>query len=95
MSQVKTDTDATETVNYISAAITRKMKWIGRWHLTGIMAMIVSIIGFYRDLPKVGNIAFVIMTFSLFMSIFMMVNINILEVRLTHHEELMNRDEGT
>lgn len=68
------------------------MKWMGLWLWTGILAMVASIAGFYKDSPKVGNIAFVIMTFSLFMLIFQLINITLLEVRLTHHEELMNRD---
>jgi len=86
-------TEEFNAADYLSVAIARKLKWMGRWQSVGILAMIVSITGFYKDSPKVGNIAFVIMTFSLFMSIFMLVNINWLEIRLTHHEELMNRDE--
>jgi hypothetical protein len=62
------------------------MKWMGRWFLIGILAMIVSIIGFYKDSPKVGNIAFVIMTFSLFMLIFVWANINLLETTRTMHK---------
>jgi hypothetical protein len=90
MNRLKTDTDyATETVNYISAAITRKMKLLGRWLWAGILAMIVSIIGFYEDLPKIGNIALVVMIFSLFMLMFVWANINLLET--TRNIEITRR----
>lgn len=48
----------------VAVTTAHEMKWMGAWLLAGILAMIVSIVGFYNDSPKIGNIAFVVMTFS-------------------------------
>jgi RsiW-degrading membrane proteinase PrsW (M82 family) len=52
------------TLAELAVTTAHEMKWMGAWLLAGILAMIVSIAGFYNDSPKIGNIAFVVMTFS-------------------------------
>lgn len=69
-----------------TAATARKIKWMGVWLLTGIVAMIVSVIAFYEDSPKIGNISLVVMTFSLLIFI-----INQIEFKFATHG-VNNRD---
>jgi len=65
-----------------AAATARKIKWMGAWLWTGIISMIVSVAGFYKDAPKIGNIALVIMIFSLLIFI-----INLIEVKQCNNQE--------
>lgn len=84
MSRLKTAEDyAVEA----AAATARKIKWMGVWLWTGIAAMIVSVIAFYKDSPKIGNIALVVMTFSLLVFIINLIEFKFATQGVNDHDE--------
>ena len=94
LSRLKTDEDYAAQA---AASKARKLKWLGMWLWTGILAMITSVIGLYRDSPKVGNIAFVIMTFSLLVFIINLIELqfqNLIDLHFRTHT-IKDRDGDT